>query len=160
VVEKWLSFRVGGPSGPGGRTVRDPSRGVQSVSFGEVQHVCTADRPGLGAGPFAVLTREGLSLCSPCVFVRTVRPRSADRPHVPNWIWAGTVFFGRMNYGLSEVWTRIVLSPRSRTVRPWKADRPYMQINLVRARVCLSCQVSDRPAVGGRPSGPAFFWQL
>jgi hypothetical protein len=108
------------------------------------------DHPGLGVGPSAVLTREGLSLRSPCVFVWTVWPGSADRPQVPNWIWAETVCFWS-----NELRTVRGLNPDSTISQV--ADRPHVQINLVRARVCLSCQVSDRPAVGGGPSGPAFF---
>jgi hypothetical protein len=46
---------------------RSIQRGPKYVHFGLVLHVCTADRPGLGAGPSAVLTREGHSLHSPCL---------------------------------------------------------------------------------------------
>jgi hypothetical protein len=64
--------------------------------------VCTVDRPGLGAGPSAVLTREGRPLHSPCISVRTVRPGSADRPQVPNWFGQGLCVFGHLYYGLSR----------------------------------------------------------
>jgi hypothetical protein len=33
--------------------------GTEVVHFGLVLYICTADRLGLGAGPSAVLTREG-----------------------------------------------------------------------------------------------------
>jgi hypothetical protein len=57
-------------------------------------YVCTADRPGLGAGPSAVLTREGRPLHSPCIIVRTVRPGSADHPQMPNWFGQGLCVLG------------------------------------------------------------------
>jgi hypothetical protein len=85
------------------------------------------DHPGLGVGPSAVLTREGLSLRSPCVFVWTVWPGSADRPQVPNWIWAETVCF----------W-----SNELRTVRGLNPDSTISQ-------------VADRPALEGGPSARA-----
>jgi hypothetical protein len=61
----------------------------------------SADHPSLGAGPSAVLTREGRPLHSPCIIVRTVRPRLADRPQVPNWFGQGLCVFGHLYYGLS-----------------------------------------------------------
>jgi hypothetical protein len=66
---------------PGQVVVRPRSiqRGPKYVHFGLVLYVCTLDRPGLGAGPSTVLTREGRPLHCPCIIVRTVRPGSADR---------------------------------------------------------------------------------
>jgi hypothetical protein len=58
--------------------------GTEVVHFGLVLYNCTADHPGLGAGPSAVLTRDGCSLHSPYIIVRTVRPGSTDCPQVPN----------------------------------------------------------------------------
>jgi hypothetical protein len=63
---------------------RSIQRGPKYVYFGLVLYVCTADHPGLGVGPSAVLTREGRPLHSPCIIVQTVRPGSMDRPQVPN----------------------------------------------------------------------------
>ena len=101
MFEKLLSHGVGGPSGPSGQTVRDLSRGgLKYVHFGLVLYVCTTDRPGLGAGPSAVLIREGRSVHSPYIIVRTVRPGLADRPQVPNWFGQGLCVFGCLYYGL------------------------------------------------------------
>jgi hypothetical protein len=51
---------VGGPSGPGGRTVSDPLREIiDMVCFGVVFHLCTIDCPGLGAGPSTTMVTMG-----------------------------------------------------------------------------------------------------
>jgi hypothetical protein len=64
-------------------------------------YIYIADRPGLGAGPSAVLTREGCSRHSPCIIVWTVWPCRADRSQVPNWFGQGLCVFGHLYYGLS-----------------------------------------------------------
>jgi hypothetical protein len=86
--------QVGGPS-----TIHPV--GTEVVHFGLVLYICTVDRLGLGAGPSVVLTREGCSLHSPCIIVRTVRPGSADRPQVPNLFRQGLCIFGHLYYRLS-----------------------------------------------------------
>jgi hypothetical protein len=75
--------------------------GLKYVHFGLVLYICTVDRPGLEAGPSAVLTREGCSLHSPCIFVQTVRTGSADRPQVPNWFGQRLCVFRHLYYRLS-----------------------------------------------------------
>jgi hypothetical protein len=74
--------------------------GPKCGHFGLVLYLCTADRPGLGVGPSAVLTREYCYLHSPCFIVRTVRPGSVDCPHVPNGFGQGLYVFGCLYYGL------------------------------------------------------------
>jgi hypothetical protein len=74
---------------------------TEVVHFELVLYICIADRSGLGAGPSAVVTIEGCSLHSPCIIVRTVRPRSADRPQVPNLFGQGLCVFRHLYYGLS-----------------------------------------------------------
>jgi hypothetical protein len=50
---------VGGPSGPGGQTVRVPLREVRKMFMLQgVRNICIADSLGLGVGPSAFLTRE------------------------------------------------------------------------------------------------------
>jgi hypothetical protein len=66
-------------------------------------YICTADCPGLGAGPSTNLTREGCSWHSPCIIVRTVRHCRADRPQVPNWFGQGLCVLGHLYYDLSGV---------------------------------------------------------
>jgi hypothetical protein len=75
--------------------------GTEVVHFGLVLYICTADHPGLVAGPSVVLTREGCSLHSPGIIVRTVRPGSVDHPQVPNLFGQGLCVFGHLYYGLS-----------------------------------------------------------
>jgi hypothetical protein len=80
---------------------RSIQRGPKYVHFGLVLYVCTADRPGLGAGPFTVLTREGspsaqsLYNCADCP-ARVGGPSAGAK-----LVWAGTVCFGHLYYGLS-----------------------------------------------------------
>jgi hypothetical protein len=74
---------------------------TEVVHFGLVLYICIVNCPGLGTGPSAVLTREGCSLHSPCIIVRTVRPGLADRPQVPNWFGQGLCVFRHLYYGLS-----------------------------------------------------------
>jgi hypothetical protein len=147
VFEKLLSHGAGGPS------AIHPV-GTEVVHFGLVLYICTADRPGLGARLSAVLTREGYSLHSPCIIVRTVRPGSADCPQVPNLFGQGLCVFGHLYYGLSGAWT--VLTPRSWTVRPCRADSPRVLTLHGQSSGAPSCQVSDGPAKVGGLSGPRF----
>jgi hypothetical protein len=68
--------------------------GPKYVHFGLVMYICIADRPGLEAGPSAVLTREICSLHSPCIIMWIVRPESAGRPQVPISLGRDCVFLG------------------------------------------------------------------
>jgi hypothetical protein len=85
------------------------------------------------------------------VFVRTIRPGSASRPHVPNWIWAGTVCFW-----VFELQTVRGFRPDSTNSKV--ADRPAVKggpsahVNqLGQCSGVLSYQVSDRPGLADRP---------
>jgi hypothetical protein len=88
------------PGQVGGPSAIHPE-GTKVVQFGLVLYICTADRPGLGAGSSAVLTREGCSLHSPCIIMRTVWLGSADGPQVPNLFGQGLCVFGHLYYELS-----------------------------------------------------------
>jgi hypothetical protein len=76
---------------------------VRSMLTSLFLYICTPDRPGLGAGPSVVLSREGCFRHSPCIIVRTVQLCRADRPQVPNWFGQGLCVFGHLYYGLSGV---------------------------------------------------------
>jgi hypothetical protein len=84
VFEKLLSHGLADCPGQVGGPSAIHLVGTEVVHFGLVLYICNADRPGLGAGLSAVLTREGCSLHSPCIIVRTVRPGSADYLQMPN----------------------------------------------------------------------------
>jgi hypothetical protein len=103
-------------------------------------------------------TREACWRTCLCLPARTVRARRLDRPHKPNWVWAGTMCFESLHYRLSRVFSRMIGGP--------SADRPAM-VGGQSARVVLigQCsgipywQVPDRPAQAGGLSGLDFFWQ-
>jgi hypothetical protein len=100
---KLLSSGVGGPSGPGGQTIRDSARGNCWCTY-------------------------------PCVLVRTIQPGLADHPHVPKWIWAGTVCFMSLYYGLSGAFAQ--------TTRGLRADSSAM-VGRQSARVVQYSQCSS-----------------
>jgi hypothetical protein len=158
-LKSWYNLVVSGPSGQGGRTVCDSLYGpAEVVSLGVFLIFVLRTVRALGPDRPQSWPERVLVCTSPCVFVRTVQPRTADRPQVSKWVWAGTVWF----------WS-IVL----RTVRGFSpdstdsqmADRPALvggqstRVNWLGQCLCASsCQVSDRPAKVGEPSEPAFFW--
>jgi hypothetical protein len=141
-----------GPSGCWGRTVRDPPVGPKSAHFGLLLFLWTMDRPGLGAGQSAVLTREVCFRDSPWIIVRTVRLGWRIVRRCQIWFGQGLCVFCVLFYRLSGGYLRTVLFSglgpsglvggrsacanhswsdvlvlqvaRSRTVRPWWADRP------------------------------------
>jgi hypothetical protein len=113
----------------GRRTVRarrvDYSRLTQWTSrsglYRGVFNFCTTDHPGIGSGPFIVLTRGVASLHN-SLCACADRSARVDGPSASAKMELGTdCVFGRLYYGLSSVSARTVLTPGWRTVRPWRA---------------------------------------
>jgi hypothetical protein len=75
-------------------------------------------------------------------------------------VWAGTVCFWHLYYGLFEAWARTVLTPKLWTVRPCMADSPRVLAHRGQSSGAPCCQVSDGPAKVGGLSELRFFWQL
>jgi hypothetical protein len=112
------------------------------------------DRLGLGAGPSAVLTREGPSLyMSLC----TCADRTTGAPQVPKQIWIEIVCFWsdvlRTIRGLCPDSTGSIVVDR-----PTLEDGQSACVNQFgQCLGAISCQVSDHTARVGGPFGPTFF---
>jgi hypothetical protein len=93
MFEKLLSHRAGGPSGPSGRTVRDPSSGDRSSSFrtGPVQLYCGPSghwgRTVRSPDQRGLLSAQSLYYCVDC-------PARVDGLSAgAKFVWVGTVCF-------------------------------------------------------------------
>jgi hypothetical protein len=146
------TFRARRPDRP-----RPTQRGPKYVHFRVVWNICTTDRLDLGAKPSTVLTREGLSLhMSPCA--------CADRPTGVGEQSAGakTNLGGTVCFWSDVLQTVWGLSPNNTDSlvvgRLTLQGGQSAHVNhFGQCSGALSCQVSDRPARVGGPSGPAFF---
>jgi hypothetical protein len=119
MFEKLLSHRVGGPSGPSGRTIRDPSRGseVCSLRTGPVHLYCGPSGPWgwivRSPDQRGLLSAQSLYYCADCP-ARVGGPSAGAK-----LVWAGTVCFWAL-----ELWTVQGLSPDSTDSQA--ADRPAL----------------------------------
>jgi hypothetical protein len=101
------------------------------------------------------LCQRGLLAVYLCPPSRTVQARRPDRPHKMNWVWAGTVCFCVIAHRPSEVFSRTVTGPCAD--RPTKNGGQSAQITLTdQHSVIPSCEVPDRLALEGGPSGLNF----
>jgi hypothetical protein len=140
---------MGSADRPGGRTVCDLSRGIQSMftlnwsCMFVLRTVRSPDQRGLPSA-------QSLYNCVDC-------PAGVDRPSAgAKLVWAGTVCFWvfvlQTVQGLSPNST----DSHSQTVRPCMADSPRMLSQYSQGSGAPCCQVSDGPAKVGGLSGSRF----